>query len=267
MFRSEDWKSYGYADHVILVEFVDPSVTFRLLRSNSSSAKVPRLPPARYLFCQTNLIPIASTKEIRMCFETPDKPERRYAIHATAFHLLLVAALCFAAARYPAAAAEPPNVGQKAPDFELHTPSGNLIQLSKQVGNSTVVLVVLRGFPGYQCPYCQQQVHDFVEHAEDFAAKDTKVILVYPGPPGNLDQHAKEFLTQQPSLPENVVLVTDPDYVLTNSYDLRWDAPGETAYPSTFILDRKGSIVFEKISQDHGDRTKASDILSRISQQ
>ncbi len=163
--------------------------------------------------------------------------------------------------------AEPPNVGQKAPDFKLHTPSGELIQLSKQIGNSTVVLVVLRGFPGYQCPYCQKQVHDFIEHAADFAAKNTSVILVYPGPPTNLDQHAKEFLTQQPSLPVNVVLLLDPDYVLTNRYDLRWDAPGETAYPSTFILDRKGSIFFEKISQVHGDRTKASDILTRISQQ
>jgi len=61
--------------------------------------------------------------------------------------------------------------------------------------------------------------------------------------------------------------VTDPDYVLTNRYDLRWDAAGETAYPSTFILDRHGSIIFEKISKGHGDRTTASDILPRISAQ
>ena len=149
----------------------------------------------------------------------------------------------------------------------MHTPSGELIQLSKQIGISTVVLVVLRGFPGYQCPYCQKQVHDFIEHAADFAAKNTKVILVYPGPPANLDQHAKQFLTQQPRLPANVVLVIDPDYVVTNRYDLRWDARGETAYPSTFILDRNGLVSFEKISHGHGDRTGASDVLARISQQ
>jgi peroxiredoxin len=206
-------------------------------------------------------------KEIVMSFKTTDKSERHCIIRATAFRVLLVAALCFAPARGSVASAEPPNVGQRAPDFELHTPSGELIKLSKQIGNSTVVLVVLRGFPGYQCPYCQKQVHDFIEHAADFAAKNTAVILVYPGPSANLDQHAKEFLTQQPSLPANVVLLVDPDYVLTNRYDLRWDTPGETAYPSTFILDREGSIFFEKISKGHGDRTKASDILARISQQ
>lgn len=202
-----------------------------------------------------------------MVFGKPDKTERGHTIRANAFRLLLVAALGSTAARCPVAAAEPPNVGQKAPDFALNTPSGEPIQLSKQIGDSTVVLVVLRGFPGYQCPYCQKQVHDFIEHAADFAAKNTKVILVYPGPPANLDQHAKEFLTQQLGLPTNVVLVIDPGYVLTNRYDLRWDAPGETAYPSTFILDRKGLIISEKISHGHGDRTSASDVLARISQQ
>jgi AhpC/TSA family len=186
MIRSAGKKSYADADHLILVQFVNPSVTFRLFQSNSCSAKVLRLPPARHRMCQTDLFPIASKKVIRMSFATPGKPERRHTIRATAFRLILVAALCFAAARCRVAAAEPPNVGQKAPDFELHTPSGNLIQLSKQIGNSTVVLVVLRGFPGYQCPYCQKQVHDFIEHAADFATKDTKVILIYPGPPDNL---------------------------------------------------------------------------------
>jgi peroxiredoxin len=218
-------------------------------------------------FRETHLFVIALMKETEMVFEKRNKSERYSSIRATAFRLLLVTALCLISGRNPAAAAQPPNVGQKAPDFELYTSSGEPFRLSKQIGNSTVVLVVLRGFPGYQCPYCQKQVHDFIEHAAAFGAKDVKVVLVYPGPPAELDQHAKEFLTQQPTLPRNVVLIIDPGYVLTNRYGLRWDAPGETAYPSTFILDRNGSIVYEKISHGHGDRTTASDILARISQQ
>jgi len=185
-------------------------------------------------------------------------------VRSSAFRVVLIAVLCAAVAQCAGAFGEPPKVGQKAPGFELPTPSRKLIQLSKQIGKSTVILVVLRGFPGYQCPYCQKQAHDFIEHAADLAAKNASVILVYPGPPAKLDQHAKEFLGQQPNLPTNVVLVIDPDYVLTNRYDLRWDAPGETAYPSTFILDRNGTIIFEKISQGHADRTTANEILSRI---
>jgi peroxiredoxin len=90
------------------------------------------------------------------------------------------------------------------------------------------------------------------------------VLLVYPGPPADLDQHAKEFLAKQANLPANVLMVTDPDYKMTNLYDLRWNAPHETAYPSTFILDRKGTVLFEKISHSHGDRTTAQDILDQL---
>jgi thioredoxin-dependent peroxiredoxin len=161
--------------------------------------------------------------------------------------------------------AETPPVGAKAPDFMLSTPSGKVIRMSDVQLGHDLVLVVLRGFPGYQCPYCTRQVHDFVEHASGFAAKDTTVLLVYPGPPADLNQHANDFLAKQPELPSNVVLVTDPDYTVTNLYGLRWDAPNETAYPSTFILDKKGMIVFEKISHTHGDRMSAQDALDHLS--
>ena len=61
--------------------------------------------------------------------------------------------------------------------------------------------------------------------------------------------------------------MTDPDYKVTNQYFglPRWDAPHETAYPSTFILDKKGAIVFEKISHTHGDRLSAQDALEHLS--
>jgi len=161
--------------------------------------------------------------------------------------------------------AETPKVGDKAPAFSLSTPSGTSIQLANQQSKGPVVLVILRGFPGYQCPYCQKQVHDFVEHASEFAAKNLSVLLVYPGPPADLDQHAKEFLAKQSGLPSNIVLVVDPEYKVTNLYGLRWDAPHETAYPSTFILDKEGEILFEKISHSHGDRVSAQEVLDRVS--
>jgi peroxiredoxin len=160
--------------------------------------------------------------------------------------------------------AETPAVGSKAPDFTLSTPTGKTVQMSKELQGHNLVLVVLRGFPGYQCPYCVKQVHDFVDHAADFAAKNVKVLLVYPGPPADLDQHAKEFLAKQSELPANIVLVTDPDYTMTNAYGLRWDAPHETAYPSTFILDKNQTVLFEKSSHSHGDRLSAKDALDQL---
>ena len=161
--------------------------------------------------------------------------------------------------------AQTPAIGAKAPDFTLSTPTGKSVQMSKDMQGHGLVLVVLRGFPGYQCPFCVKQVHDFIDHAADFQAKNTHVLLVYPGPPGELDDHAKDFLAKQAELPANIVLVTDPDYKVTNLYGLRWDAPHETAYPSTFVLDKKGMISFEKISHTHGDRLSAQDALDNLS--
>jgi peroxiredoxin Q/BCP len=163
------------------------------------------------------------------------------------------------------ASAETPPVGAKVPDFAFLTPLGKAIRMSGLQQGHDLVLVVLRGFPGDQCPYCMRQVHDFVEHASSFAAKNTRILLVYPGPPAGLDQHANEFLAKQPELPSNVVLVTDPDYTVTNLYGLRWDALNETAHPSTFIFDKKGVIVFGKISHTHGDRMSAQDALGHLS--
>jgi peroxiredoxin len=160
--------------------------------------------------------------------------------------------------------AETPDVGMQAPDFSLSTPDGHAIRLSDLSGQGTVVLVVLRGYPGYQCPYCQRQVHDFVTNASSFAQEGAQVLLVYPGPPANLDQHAREFLSTQAKLPANTQLVLDPDYTFTNQYGLRWDAAHETAYPSTFVLDRKRTILYRNISHTHGDRTTAIDVLALL---
>lgn len=162
------------------------------------------------------------------------------------------------------ALAQTPAVGATAPDFTLTTITGTPVQLVKQQNGKPLVLVVLRGYPCYQCPFCQQQVHDFITHAADFAAKKATVLLVYPGPPADLSQHAKEGLARQAELPANIVLVTDPDYTATNLYGLRWDAPHETAYPSTFVLDKHGKILFEKISKAHGDRLSAQEALDHL---
>ncbi|HCT60931.1 MAG TPA: hypothetical protein DGA22_08655 [Acidobacterium sp.] len=87
-------------------------------------------------------------------------------------------------------------------------------------------------------------MHDFVEHAADSAAKNASVLVVYPGPSADLGQHAKEFLEKHASLPTNVILVTDPNYTVKNLYGLRWDAPNETVYPATFVLDSIRLVLF-----------------------
>jgi peroxiredoxin len=160
-------------------------------------------------------------------------------------------------------AAAPPNVGEKAPDFTLSTPEGKSVQLSEVISKGPVVLVVLRGYPGYQCPYCNRQVQDFIQKSQAFTDAGTHVVMVYPGPPQDLGAKANELLADK-KLPDNFDLVLDPGYEFTTLYGLRWDAPLETAYPSTFLIDRQGVIFFSKIVKEHGGRTTAAEILDAL---
>lgn len=156
-----------------------------------------------------------------------------------------------------------PAIGDKAPDFTLQDLDGKEVTLSKLNVDSAVVLVVLRGYPGYQCPICSGQVGNLISRAKDFGAADAKVVLVYPGPAERLNDRAKEFIKSK-TLPDHFAFVTDPDYKFTEAYGLRWDAPRETAYPSTFVVDRQGIVRFVKISKSHGDRAKADDLVQAL---
>lgn len=137
------------------------------------------------------------------------------------------------------------------------------VQLSKQIADGPVVLVVLRGWPGYQCPICSKQVGEFISRAGDLKAAKVRVVLVYPGPADRLGDHAQEFISGK-ILPAGFSLVIDPDLKFTASYGLRWDVPKETAYPSTFVLDRKGVVRFAKVSKTHGDRGTAKEVLAAV---
>ena len=172
--------------------------------------------------------------------------------------LLILALLAAATAR-----ADIPAVGDKAPDFTLQTLEGTAVNLAKLNADGPVVLVVLRGYPGYQCPICSFQVADLMKNASALKEAGAKVVLVYPGPAENLGERAAEFLKGKP-LPENFYYVTDPGYEFTSAYELRWDAPRETAYPSTFVIDRDGAIRFAKVSKTHAGRAKASEALEAV---
>jgi peroxiredoxin len=157
--------------------------------------------------------------------------------------------------------ASPPAVGQVAPDFTLTALDGRPTRLASLLAEGPVALIVLRGFPGYQCPLCNRQVQDLVQNADGFLKAGWRVLLVYPGPAAELNKRAAEFATDK-KLPAHFTMVLDPDYTFTNQYGLRWDAKNETAYPAAFLLNRSGKITFAKISDSHGGRASAKELLT-----
>lgn len=156
-----------------------------------------------------------------------------------------------------------PKVGDAAGNFTLKDVGGKDVELKALWEKGPVVVLFLRGFPGYQCPLCTKQVADFSGNAKGFAEAGGKVLLVYPGGGADLKKKGMEFLGAK-ELPENMVFVTDPDYRVTKAWKLRWEAPLETAYPSTFVIDSAGKIRYAKVSKSHGGRTKSGEILEVV---
>lgn len=157
-----------------------------------------------------------------------------------------------------------PAVGDKVRDFELKSLDGKSVKLSKVAKQGPVVLMVLRGYPGYQCPICNRQVGQYITAAEKLKKANATVLMVYPGPSEKLKTRAEEFITGK-ALPGNFHLLIDPDYTFTKAWKLRWDAPRETAYPSTFVIDPDQKIRFAKISKTHGDRAPVDDVIKALS--
>lgn len=188
-----------------------------------------------------------------------------HSIHQGLLRAIFGRAALGAALLLTVVAADPPKVNDPVPNFTLKTLDDQPVELQKLTAKSTVVLVVLRGWPGYQCPICDRQVKDFITSASSFAEAKAQVIFVYPGPAIDLKAHAGEFKSWKgKEWPKEFLYVLDPDYTMINAYNLRWDAPRETAYASTFVLDRKGVVRFAKISHSHGDRASAAETLAAV---
>jgi peroxiredoxin len=158
----------------------------------------------------------------------------------------------------------PPAVGAKAPDFSLNDLYGKSVSLADQIKQGPVVIILLRGYPGYQCPICTKQFGELMGKSKLFADAKATVVFIYPGTATDLDKHAKEFVSGK-MFPSNYRFLIDPDFTFTDHYKLRWNAPQETAYPSSFVVDDKGIIQFAKISHSHGNRASSGELLEALS--
>ena len=181
-----------------------------------------------------------------------------------AFCLLACALWALVTAADVGTAAEQQDVGERVVDFELPVVgSEEYLSLSDEYEQGAVVVVVLRGYPGYQCPVCSRQVGSLANRAKGLAGQAHRVILVYPGEGTLLKRHAGQFMGSR-SLPQPLVLVRDDEMKMVASWGLRWRAHRETAYPATYIIGRNGRIRWKKVSESHAGRSTVEEILKEL---
>lgn len=178
-------------------------------------------------------------------------------------------ALCFTSLFFNAPAsrvdaAEPLAVGAKAINFELPIVGhDDYLELKEAYKQGPVVVVVLRGYPGYQCPRCRGQFSGIVNRAKAFSKTAARVIVVYPGDGPQLARRAQAFLGSR-RLIEPIVIVRDDAMEMVTQWGLRWDSPRETAYPATYVIDKNGRVAWSKVSRSHADRATTEEIITAL---
>lgn len=157
-----------------------------------------------------------------------------------------------------------PDIGQRAPAFELPLAGQKqFLNLRDEYRDGPVVVIVLRGYPGYQCPLCKNQFNAVVNRSKALASETNRVVLVYPGNTDQLAKHAKRFLGSR-KLPHPITVVYDDNMQMVKNWGLLWKARNQTAYPATFVVDQNGRIAWKKVSTSQAGRSTVEEILREL---
>jgi peroxiredoxin len=137
---------------------------------------------------------------------------------------------------------------------------GNPLSLEQYRGRKNVLLVFTRGFSGKLCPYCTTQTSRLIANYEAFTARDTEILLVYPGSKAQLPMfmEASVDASGRQQFPFPVLL--DEDLAAVN----RLGIAAELAYPSTFILDKQGQVRLSYVGANPADRPSIKALLAQL---
>jgi peroxiredoxin len=152
------------------------------------------------------------------------------------------------------------NVAAGALEITLTDSKGQPIDLKKYRGQKNIVLVVMRGYPGYVCPNCSAQTSRLIRHYSEITARDAEVLVVFPGP----SEHLKDFVSVSQNQAANAEVpfpvLLDEKFTLVDRLGIR----GNLAKPSTYILDKQGDVRFAFVGATSADRPSVKALLQQL---
>lgn len=137
---------------------------------------------------------------------------------------------------------------------------GETVRLDQFQGQQNILLVFTRGFSGMLCPFCTTQTSRLIANYDKFKARDTEVLLVYPGSKAQLPEfkQASMDMSGSDSFPFPVLL--DEDLAAVK----RLGIAAHLAYPSTFIIDKQGQVRLSYVGSNPADRPSIKALLSQL---
>lgn len=153
-----------------------------------------------------------------------------------------------------------PKVGEPFPYTQFIGGDGQVVDLARATDRKYSLVVFMRGFPGYVCPYCTAQTAELLNRHDEILSTQTELFIAYPGPadtiPKFLDAVRAHMKTDDDSEPA-VPLLMDVDLKAVDALGIRH----HLARPSSFVLDAKGGLVYAYIGESPGDRPALDDIF------
>ncbi len=164
-------------------------------------------------------------------------------------------------------------VGDRAPDFQLLSPVGDLVRLSERLSRGPVVLSFFRGA---WCPICNLQIAALNRALPEIEAAGASLLAIHPDsenfePTSDLgfdvlrdtDQSTIRAYRLQFTLPPELQRLyagtLDLD-LSARTVDGSWSLPT----PGTFILDRDGVVRRRHVTADFTKRMEPEDVLDAL---
>jgi peroxiredoxin len=145
-------------------------------------------------------------------------------------------------------------------DLVLKAPDGKSVDLKQYRGKKNLVLVIMRGYPGFVCPNCSAQTSRLVSNYEEFVKRNTEIVVVYPGPAEHLQEYINVSRAQAGNLPVPFPILLDEKFAAVDRLGIR----GDLAKPSTYILDKEGQVRFAYVGATTADRPSLKAILQQL---
>lgn len=169
------------------------------------------------------------------------------------------------------------NTGSKAPDFTANTANGESITLSKELTKGNVVIIFYRG---EWCPVCNRYLSNFQDSLKYITEKDAMVLAVTP-----------EKISSAKNMKEKTgatfTIISDADESIMKNYDVAFDvtdayqqkiltrletdiaanndkSEARLPVPATFIINKKGVIIYKQFDPDYHKRATVREILANL---
>ncbi|MFD2916287.1 peroxiredoxin-like family protein [Psychroserpens luteus] len=170
-------------------------------------------------------------------------------------------------------------IGQKAPNFELPNPKGQLISLETLLSTGPVVVTFYRGD---WCPYCNLQLRALQIKLDDIHSLGATLVAISPQVPDG-------SMTESEINNMDFIVLSDQDAKVSSQYGVSWNVPeflmdhmrvdrnldldkinngngSILPIPATFILNPDGVVTWNYVNVDYRTRAEPDDIIEALQQ-